>query len=91
MKYITGVDLPILSAISATRSPQMPLMATRTLSPGSTVLNTAHSMAACPEPLMAKVMLFCVWKAYWIPFLMSFMICKTANEVLSRCVRLCCK
>lgn len=69
--------LPILSAISATRSPQIPLMAMSTLSPGSTVLNTAHSIAACPEPLIAIVMLFSVWKAYWIPFLMSFMICDT--------------
>lgn len=67
-------DAPILSAISATRSPQIPLMATSTFSPGSTVLNTAHSMAAWPEPLMQIVMLFSVWKAYWMPFLMSFMI-----------------
>lgn len=53
-------DPPLLSAISATRSPQMPLMATSTLSPGSTVLNTAHSIAAWPEPLIEMVMLFCV-------------------------------
>lgn len=67
-------DIPILSAISAARSPQIPLMAIRTLSPGSTVLKMAHSMAVWPEPLTAIVMLFCVWKAYWIPFLMSFII-----------------
>lgn len=53
-------DVPILSAISATRSPQIPLTATSTLSPGSTALKTAHSMAACPEPLIAIVMLFSV-------------------------------
>lgn len=37
--------LPILSAISAARSPQIPLTAVKTLSPASTALKMAHSIA----------------------------------------------
>lgn len=66
--------LPILSAMSAARSPHMPLTADSTLSPGSTVLKMAHSMAVWPVPLTARVMLFWVWNMYWIPLLMSFII-----------------
>lgn len=67
--------LPILSAISAARSPQMPLTAVSTLSPASTVLKMAHSIAVWPVPLTAKVITFWVWNKYWIPLLMSFIIC----------------
>lgn len=66
--------LPILSAISAARSPQMPLTAVRTLSPASTALKRAHSIAVWPVPLTAKVIMFRVWNMYWIPLLMSFII-----------------
>lgn len=64
--------LPILSAISAARSPQMPLTAVKTLSPASTALKMAHSIAVWPVPLTAKVIVFRVWNKYWIPSLMSF-------------------
>lgn len=67
--------LPILSAISAARSPQMPLTAVSTLSPASTVLKMAHSIAVWPVPLTAKVITFWVWNKYWIPLLMSLIIC----------------
>lgn len=67
--------LPILSAISAARSPQIPLTAVRTLSPASTALKMAHSIAVWPVPLTAKVIMFRVWNMYWIPLLMSLIIC----------------
>lgn len=67
-------DSPTLSAMSAARSPQMPLTAIKTLSPASTALKMAHSMAVWPVPLMAKVMWLRVWNMYWMPLLISSMI-----------------
>lgn len=53
--YSIYYTVPILSAMSAARSPHMPFTAVTTLSPGSTELKMAHSMAVCPVPLTAKV------------------------------------
>lgn len=71
-------SLPIRSATSAARCPQMPLTPTRQASPGSRRLSRAVSSAACPEPLTASVRLFLVWNMYWMPCLMSSMIWRRA-------------
>jgi len=45
----SGVEVPWRRTISLNLSPQMPLVATRTLSSGSTILQQAISIAACPR------------------------------------------
>lgn len=74
--------------MSVARSPQNPFTAINTLSPGSTKFTKAASMAQCPVPLTASVNGFCVWKAYWIPILISVIICGQkegrVNPALSR-------
>lgn len=66
--------LPMRSPMSWARCPQTPLTPTRKESCGSRRLDRAASRAQCPEPLMASVRAFLVWKAYWMPCLISSMI-----------------
>lgn len=76
---------PWRAAISAARSPQMPLMPTRIISPRSSRLTKLASIPAWPVPLMAKVKAFFVWNAYWIPSLTSSIIYKATHT--HRCVQ----
>ena len=46
--------LPMRSAMSWARCPQMPLTPTRKESPGSSRLNRAASRAQCPDPTLAR-------------------------------------
>lgn len=76
-------SIPILSAISEALSPHMPLTAMRILSPGSRELKMAHSIAAWPGPLTARVTRFWVWNAYWMPLFIWFIIWKQNQNMLN--------
>ena len=55
-------------------SPQIPLQATNNVSPGSQAFVIKHSIAPCPVAESAIVIVFCVWKRYWMPTLISSII-----------------
>ena len=62
---------PARLAISEARSPQIPLHAMRIVSPLSHAFVIVHSIAPWPVADNAIVIVFSVWKRYWIPFLIS--------------------
>mmetsp|Transcript_39370 Transcript_39370/g.47738 ORF Transcript_39370/g.47738 Transcript_39370/m.47738 type:complete len:203 (-) Transcript_39370:159-767(-) len=78
---------PKRSASSHTRLPQIPLLPTRTFSPGSRMLATAASIAAWPLPLTAMVYLLFVWHKYLRYSEMSSIILRKGGCICPSCGR----